>query len=118
MEAPATLIFDYPSVSALADWLVRQLPSSTAAAAATSQALAVSAPIQALPAGAAPVAAVAGTAATFPSVNGDTAGAAGFWQQAASGCDVQGVVPLAKWDTGKRRGRVNPFAIQLLQNPG
>ncbi len=100
VEAPATLIFDYPSVSALADWLADQLHSSLSAALARPELIAP-APAQLFPASGAPVVAVAGFAATFPAVAADAAGAAGFWQQAASGCDVQSVVPLAKWDAGK-----------------
>lgn len=47
------------------------------------------------------VTAVAGVACRFPgSASGDGAGLASFWLQAASGRDVQSVVPLDKWDAG------------------
>ena len=103
VEAPATLIFDHPSIASLAAWLGSQLAaalgSSTAAVpdiAAQLAGIAVAARD-----GAQPLAAVAGVSCCFPAGTSGSAGLPSFWQQAASGVDVQTVVPLSKWDAGE-----------------
>lgn len=106
VEAPPTLMFDHPSIAALAAWLTSQLAVSSGAAAGPdavalrSEALALREPAQ----HDAPLVALAGVACRFPSTI-DAAGAgtslAGFWAQAAAGADVQALLPLSKWDAGE-----------------
>lgn len=104
VEAPATLIFDHPSVAALATWLGGQLMAahSGAAAAAPSHAAQLVHAALVQQGGAPPLTAVAGLSCSFPAINSSSsAGLPSFWQQAVSGIDVQAPVPLSKWDAGK-----------------
>ena len=102
MQAPATLIFDHPTVAALAAWLAGQLaPISGSTPDAAGSAL-LALPSPALNQQAASVTSVAGVSCRYPSPS-SSSGLAGFWQQAAAGIDVQTVVPLCKWDAGRSR---------------
>lgn len=105
VEAPATLIFDHPSVAALASWLAGQLMAAQGGVAAgtASRASQLADSTLAQRDSAQPLAALAGVACSFPAAGGSGEGLPSFWQQAASGVDVQTLIPLCKWDAGKRR---------------
>jgi len=100
VEAPATLIFDHPTVASLATWLAACLASgggSSSAQLMTKQPDLVGATQTS-------IVALTGISCCFPSSSsgsGSCSGPAGFWQQAAAGVDMQTVVPFCKWDAGK-----------------
>lgn len=104
MEAPATLIFDHPSIASLAAWLGAQLAAAQdgGAAAIPGSAAQLASTAFGPRDGAQPPAAVAGVSCCFPAGSSGSSGLPGFWQQAASGVDVQTLVPLSKWDAGER----------------
>ena len=103
MEAPATLIFDHPSVAALASWLGTQLAAahSVSAVGVPSQAAQLAHTSLAQHDVAAPLTAVAGVSCCFPTAASSSAGLPSFWRQAVSGVDLQAPVPLSKWYAGE-----------------
>lgn len=128
VEAPATLMFDQPTIAALATWLADQLAASSGATGSSHDAAWTGGDALALPADAQPASltAVAGVSCRFPSTLGSGAGLAGFWQQAAAGADVQTVVPLCKWDAGAPccvqprcwvMGQLLPLLLSLPEMP-
>ena len=98
-------MFDHPTIAALASWLANQLGHSTASSASMAYGtleFPSDAALLQQAAGPASAVALAGVSCCYPSSSAAD-GLAGFWQQMVSGTDVQSVVPLCKWDAGKRQ---------------
>lgn len=98
VAAPPTLIFDHPTPIALAAWLAPLLAATALSEvsgggplAAGNLHLAVS-PLASMSA----LVAVTGASCRFPGA--ESGGLEAFWQSAASGSDLQSVMPLSKWD--------------------
>ena len=94
VAAPPTLMFDHPTLAALAAWLEGQLaPASNTGPYAGLMPAAAAPELQAAeqhqPA-------VASIACSFPGA--EHSGLAGFWEQAAGGANLQTGIPLGKWE--------------------
>ncbi|MCZ7431310.1 type I polyketide synthase [Streptomyces sp. WMMC1477] len=103
-ELPATLVWEYPTIEALAEHLGREQAPARAAAPA---------PPPARPAGAEPgePVAVVGVGCRFP---GGVDGPAAFWELLLAGRDAVTEVPASRWDVAEHfdpdpatRGRTN-----------
>jgi len=103
LELPATLMFDYPSVFALAGFIAERSGGAAAAAASAESAFLYSRPAYNAAGGVSGIAAlpaqrtteVIGMAAKYP---GGADGAAGFWAGMLESRDLQKRVPLERWD--------------------
>lgn len=96
LDLPATLMFDHPSVSALAAYLAsRLLVAAPAAHQGDMQLVARPALHLSQAADAAEVTAVVGVSARFP---GGVSSLPSFWEAATRGADLQREVPLDRWD--------------------
>ena len=109
VDAPATLVFDNPSIAALASWLEKQLGSTP-----PEHTLAASAQLGVDQSASHPAAltAITGVSCCYPAeMSYCSNGVSAFWHQAISGRDVQSAVPLCKWDIGERQ-HVNVLACR------
>lgn len=96
LELPATLIFDYPTVAALAGFIA----SATSAVASSSMVQANSGPImQQQEAAQQAATALVGLSCRYPNAYGSSSsGTASFWDGAAQAADIQTLVPCSRWD--------------------
>ena len=98
-ELPATLIFDYPTIPALASFIASvttRAPSSGVPLSSTAGTLQRHDPQQQQ------ASALVGLSCRYPAPSGEAAsGAASFWAGADAAADLQEPVPFSRWDVDR-----------------
>ena len=96
MELPATVMFDYPSIKALAGFIYERVaPRSSVALVPLSYIDRAALPVEPTKTSSLPTTDVVGISARYP---GQTVGTNGFWETIMSAADLQRRVPFDRWD--------------------